>query len=161
MAFHIRKAKQILPKTQSMATAKTYPVPRRLRATCTLDCWCVPNALEVLSARPSLIRKLFVVTGQENVGRYCLKFYRRGEWKLVYVDSAIPCHRSGMPAFTHGDATGIWIDSFTWPALVEKGLAKLHGSYRALEASIHDVANALEDMTEAYQACSRCTRLVM
>ena len=108
------------------------------------DSW-LRNAIEILSAQPSLIRRLFVTTGQEHVGRYCLRFYKNAEWKLVYVDGMIPCTLGETPAFTRGDESN-WIDSFTWVSVVEKALAKLHGSYEAL-TGLHDVASGLEDLT--------------
>ena len=146
-----------------LLTATARPIPPHDVPACNVragllgDSW-LPNALEILSAQPTLVRRMFVVTGQENVGRYCVKIYQNGEWKLVYVDSNIPCQRTGEPAFTRGDPTGMWIDSFTWPSLVEKAFAKLYGSYHALESPVRNVANALEDMTGGVSRRFRCMK---
>ena len=87
------------------------------------DRWIL-NALAVMTARPQTIIALFASTGQEELGRYCLRFFEGGGWRGVFVDDRIPCTPDCSPIFlTSSDPCEIW------PLLVEKGLAKYFATY--------------------------------
>jgi calpain-15 len=103
------------------------------------DCWFL-SALAVVAAREPLLRSLFVETGQESQGRYCLQFFKAGDWVLVYVDDRVPCDAAGKPLYCRSTDP-----NELWPILIEKAYAKLHGSYESLVAGFADYA--LGDMT--------------
>lgn len=103
------------------------------------DCWFL-SALAVMAAKPHLLQQLFVKTGQEKAGRYCVRLFKDGDWINVYVDDRIPCNRADQPIYCKSQDP----DEF-WPCLVEKAYAKVHGSYEALIGGYADYA--LADMT--------------
>ena len=51
------------------------------------------------------------------------------DWKVVLVDDRLPCGADGRPCYSHNPSADVF-----WAAIVEKGLAKLFGSYAATEA---------------------------
>ena len=65
---------------------------------------------------------------------------RKGSIKLTSKRK----HQGGRPIFSTGNDA-------TWPMIIEKAYAKLHGSYANLEGG--SVANALQDLTG--QVCSK------
>jgi calpain-5 len=90
------------------------------------DAWFV-NALSAASAKPKWIKKLFVATGQERQGRYCIQFWKNGDLTNVFVDDRIPCDVLGNPLYCSGaDPNEFWM------MLFEKAYAKLHGCYENL-----------------------------
>ncbi len=103
------------------------------------DLWFL-NALSLVASRPPLLRKLFVATGQEKQGRFCIQFFKEERWRNVPLDDCLPCNALGTPIFaTSTDQNEIW------PMLVEKAYAKLHGCYASI---VHgQVQYALRDLT--------------
>lgn len=87
------------------------------------DRWLL-TSLGMLSARPPCLMALFASTGQEEVGRYCIRFYEQGSWRSVYVDDRLPCGPDYYPLFLTSSSL-----LEAWPPLLEKGLAKYMGSY--------------------------------
>ena len=75
-------------------------------------------------------------------GAFLLKFFKNGEPEYVIVDDYLPLDGQGMPAFTKGGADGLEM----WPAILEKGYAKLYSSYSFIEAG--KVQMSLADLTE-------------
>ena len=72
---------------------------------------------------------------------YTVQVFVHDEWVQVMVDDRLPCDPSTRePLYVrscrHGEL---------WPCLVEKALAKLHGSYAALHGG--SFARALRDLT--------------
>jgi hypothetical protein len=114
------------------------------------DCWFL-SALAVLAGSRERVEALFVSRRNAARGVYTLKFWKRGAWRYVHIDDRVPCGRSGAPL----GARSADVDE-TWPVLVEKAYAKLHGSYEALAASQGGgrTDRALEDLTG-----SRCVRM--
>jgi hypothetical protein len=55
------------------------------------------GALGMLLARRPLLRKLFVPTRQEAHGRYCVQFFKEGNWQPVFMDDLLPCSALGKP----------------------------------------------------------------
>jgi len=93
------------------------------------DRWLV-GAMLLLSARPRLLRHVFVATGQEAMGRYCVRLCRDGMWVNVYVDDSLPCTALGRPLCSHSanpNEVGL--------ALIEKAFAKLLKGWDALGAT--------------------------
>ena len=98
------------------------------------------NALSLVASRPSLLRNLFVATGQEKQGRFCIQFFKEERWLNVFIDDCLPCNYLGVPLFTTSiDPNEIW------PMLLEKAYAKLHGCYESLIRG--QVEYALRDLT--------------
>ena len=62
-------------------------------------------------------------------GKYTMYFCKNGEWVKVTVDDYFPCggHRGG-PLFSRSHGDELWV------LLLEKGYAKLHGSYMLLRS---------------------------
>lgn len=49
----------------------------------------------ILTGQPNLLRSLFVPTGQEEKGRYCIKIFKEANWTNVFVDTRVPCDSTG------------------------------------------------------------------
>ena len=58
-----------------------------------------------------------------------MRFYLNGKEKIIIVDDYIPVVNDGSAAFCRSKVGGEM-----WMSLVEKGWAKLHGSYSAIES---------------------------
>lgn len=50
------------------------------------------SAMVILTSRPRWLRGLFIATGQEELGRYCLRVFKEGNWLNVFVDTRVPYH---------------------------------------------------------------------
>ena len=87
------------------------------------DRWFI-NAVAMCIARPKVVEALFAYTGQEDLGRYCVRFYEGFGWRSVYVDSRIPCSHDGIPLFVRSSD-----QEESWPLLLEKAAAKYFSSY--------------------------------
>ena len=93
------------------------------------DRWLM-SAMLLLSARPRLLRHVFIATGQEAMGRYCVRLCRNGTWVNVYVDDSLPCTALGRPLCSHSanpNEVGF--------SLIEKAWAKLLHGWDALGAT--------------------------
>lgn len=90
------------------------------------DCWLL-SALGVVAMKPAILKHLFVKADGKR-GEYKLRFYREGKWEEVTIDDRFPCGADGKPIFGHcKDPEEIWV------LLIEKALAKLLGTYEALD----------------------------
>ena len=99
-------------------------------------------ALNVLLAKPQVVKALFVKTGQEQShGRYCVRFFKDGIVRRVIVDDLVPCTQLGAPLCALAENE----PGFAWVPIVEKAYAKLHGTYQALAGGTVDYA--LRDLT--------------
>ena len=81
----------------------------------------------MLLVKPWLLTRRFVPTSQEDLGRYCVRFWKDGDWKRVIVDNLVPCDSFGNTLYARGEDT-----SQVWPYVIEKAYAKLHGNYETL-----------------------------
>lgn len=130
------------------------------------DCWFMA-ALSVLAQRPDLVSRLFVDLGKPDIGadgRYRIRLFMDGQWKLYSVDDIFP-HRpegdeksgeravkstreqSGAPklAFAKSSRKPGGRGWQIWCPLVEKAYAKANGSYRSINGGW--VAEGLHDLT--------------
>ena len=76
----------------------------------------------------------------EEIGRYCVRFWKDGNWERVVIDNLIPCDPLGNPLYAKGED-----ESQVWPYVMEKAYAKLHGKYELLKQDSIDYA--LTDLT--------------
>mmetsp|Transcript_82525 Transcript_82525/g.181371 ORF Transcript_82525/g.181371 Transcript_82525/m.181371 type:complete len:636 (+) Transcript_82525:81-1988(+) len=113
------------------------------------DCYFLSGLAAVAHTHPELIKNMFVGTGVMNsLGRsvYRLRFLVDGKEKIVAVDDMVPMKRKAdverkffFANFHAGDNA--------WPALLEKGFAKISGSY--LGISNGQQHEAFQAITEA------------
>jgi Ca2+-binding EF-hand superfamily protein len=94
-----------------------------LKQGCLADLWLL-NAMAATTIRPDLLFYLFAPTGQEDEGRYCVRFYEGGGWRSVYVDDRIPCGLDVKPLFAKSSS-----ESEAWVSIMEKAMAKYLGSF--------------------------------
>ena len=79
---------------------------------------------------PELVRARFETKSVNSAGVYLLTFYVNGVKTPVLVDDHLPVDPSSgkkRPVFAHND------NGVLWGSLLEKGWAKLHGSYARIE----------------------------
>eukprot|EP00197_Chlamydomonas_leiostraca_P015683 CAMPEP_0202877654 /NCGR_PEP_ID=MMETSP1391-20130828/30994_1 /ASSEMBLY_ACC=CAM_ASM_000867 /TAXON_ID=1034604 /ORGANISM="Chlamydomonas leiostraca, Strain SAG 11-49" /LENGTH=254 /DNA_ID=CAMNT_0049559727 /DNA_START=42 /DNA_END=802 /DNA_ORIENTATION=+ len=99
------------------------------------------GALAAVACRQDALLDLIVSDDQAVHGLYTLQFYKHGCWQRVVVDSYLPCvEGEDRLAFACSGHVGE-----LWPSFLEKGYAKLHGSYYALEGG--SVTECLTDLT--------------
>ena len=108
------------------------------------DRWIL-DAVAVVISSPRIVRYLFATTGQEDVGRFCVRLFECRGWQSFFIDDRIPCNPLHDPAFM-----GSSCDNECWPMILEKGIAKKLGSYGHIAACgirYDAVENALRWLT--------------
>lgn len=134
------------------------------------DCWLLA-AFSILTCSPKLVKDICVIQDPE-VGVYGFVFYRDGDWHQTIIDDKLylraPSYDEsgdvvlGMYGVQQSDQERSYNDLFqtgskslyfaacrdeneTWVPLLEKALAKAHGSYSALSGG--QTGEAIEDLT--------------
>ena len=64
------------------------------------------------------------------LGLYKIRLCDRGIWRVITIDDMLPVTESNASVFTRGQRKQLFA------SLIEKALAKMHGSYKALEFSM-------------------------
>lgn len=87
------------------------------------SCWYL-SSLSLLTNHPKYFEKIFLTREINDRGIYKFSLCIRGMWKTITVDDFIPCNLTSQRtvfAQIH--------DNQLFTALLEKALAKVHGSY--------------------------------
>lgn len=90
-------------------------------------CWFL-SALSVLAEKPELVEQIIVNKQYTEYGIYLLRLCKDGCWSVIQVDDHLPCNKDKMLVFSKGLRKQLWVP------LIEKALAKLYGSYEAIES---------------------------
>eukprot|EP00727_Mastigamoeba_balamuthi_P002896 m51a1_g12603 hypothetical protein (769) ;mRNA; r:414-3348 len=90
------------------------------------DCWFCQAVAAIAQQNPQRLEDLFLQKQYSKYGVYCLKLFVDNSWYYVVIDDYIPC-ANNKPAFAHSKSP-----NETWVGLLEKALAKCHGSYQAM-----------------------------
>jgi hypothetical protein len=106
------------------------------------DCWLL-STCAAIAKREDLIQRVIAddqpLFGPSYTGLVCVRLYRFGYWRNVYIDDRLPM-RDGALCYGHCMSPNEF-----WVPLVEKALAKLHGSYEAIEGGMP--IEAMVDLT--------------
>jgi calpain-15 len=92
------------------------------------DCWLLA-CLSCAAEFPGLIEQLFLDKVLTENGKYRLKLFDGNQWQEIVIDDFIPCLQ-GQPAFSKPHDNELWV------LLAEKAVAKLCGSYAAMEGGM-------------------------
>ena len=103
--------------------------PDDIHQGCLGDCYFLA-VLSALAEFPERIKALFVTQEVNKAGIYLMKFHINGVEKLVMVDDYLPVRQEGGLAFAGAKEGELWV------SLLEKGWAKLHGTYARVESGI-------------------------
>ena len=97
------------------------------------SCTWMLESLNALIRSGGRIESLVTPKQLSHGGVYTVKLFIDGKWRWIVIDDWIPLDSERMPVFcsTGGDpSAGVWI------SLIEKAIAKLHGSYQAIDMSV-------------------------
>ncbi|KAJ9471395.1 Calpain-D [Diplonema papillatum] len=111
-------------RTQA-AVFKTSPKPQQVDQGSLGDGWLV-SVIALLAERPSLVHRLFPDAEKRRAGYAKLRLCDHGMWATDYLDNFLPCLPGGGCRFARSSASGLWV------SMLEKAVAKRHGSYGAL-----------------------------
>ena len=103
------------------------------------------GAMALLATRPELLVHLFALTDHLDRGILTLRIFKHGTWIPITIDAMLPCGPDGKVAFCSSAAA-----DELWPALLTKAMAKLYGSYAALDGG--DLVDALIDLSAGHVA---------
>ena len=91
------------------------------------------HAFTILSRHPHLLRKLLPSTATAmNYSIFSARVYWNGLWKEMVIDGFFPCYPQHGP-IASAMVTTLENETILWPLVLEKAVAKLFGSYRALQ----------------------------
>eukprot|EP00818_Percolomonas_sp_WS_P008752 CAMPEP_0117436956 /NCGR_PEP_ID=MMETSP0759-20121206/1275_1 /TAXON_ID=63605 /ORGANISM="Percolomonas cosmopolitus, Strain WS" /LENGTH=1126 /DNA_ID=CAMNT_0005228573 /DNA_START=161 /DNA_END=3541 /DNA_ORIENTATION=- len=104
------------------------------------NCYLLSALGALTRHHPKLIHKLFTTKTFNRFGIYEMRICFCGEWKKVQVDDFLPVNDDANRAkYVHTH------HSVIWPAILEKGYAKLYGTFLTLKRGKSE--NAMTDLT--------------
>lgn len=106
-------------------TLKNSPCPDNVVQGAIGSCWYL-SALAALVTKKDIFDKLFITKECNEQGIYQFNLCIRGQWNKVVVDDFLPCYINKKVVFAHIDDNQLFV------ALLEKCLAKIHGSYSSI-----------------------------
>lgn len=126
-----------------MAAGLLNPRPGRVYQGALEDFYLV-QAMQAVSMKPQCIRDVFANMEFSNpsLGLFIIRLFKHSQWMPVVIDDAIPMDHRYNPLCSSSE----FYPSFSWPSLIEKAYAKLHGSWEALGGGGH-VEEAMADLT--------------
>ena len=92
------------------------------------NCWFMHGA-SVVAQKPGRLEKVFHNQELSPNGIYAVDFYVLGVRTTVVVDDIIPLNNRGQPIFAKVSEE----TQALWPLILEKAIAKVHGSYSSIE----------------------------
>jgi len=100
--------------------------------------------MQTVGMKPWLIGQIFadMQFSSPNIGVFILRLYKHGQWHHVKVDGALPMDKGQNPLCSRSE----FFPAFSWPSIIEKAYAKLHGSWEGLGGGGH-VEEVLTDLT--------------
>ncbi|UJR19654.1 hypothetical protein I4U23_022789 [Adineta vaga] len=91
------------------------------------DCWLI-SALSLIADIPKILYKVMITKQYNPAGLYKIRLCNRGIWQIVTIDDLLPVTEFNSLVFTRSKKKQLFA------SLIEKALAKMYGSYKALES---------------------------
>ena len=108
------------------------------------NCWLLAALASVSAGQKRRIYDMFSPSSYNPYGVYSVRFFIDGTPRYLVIDDLLPCNDDGQPIFSHSRD---WREF--WVCLLEKALAKLYGSYLAI-----DNGSALAGKESSVFACA-------
>ncbi|CAF4410256.1 unnamed protein product [Rotaria socialis] len=91
------------------------------------NCWLIA-ALSLIAEVPQILYKVMITKRHNPVGLYRVRLCNQGIWQVVTIDDLLPVSTSNSLVFSRSKKKQLFAP------LIEKALAKMHGSYMALKS---------------------------
>lgn len=113
-----------------------------------LDDKYLVQALFAVGTKGQLIRDVFADLQYSDPQKayFVLRFYKNSQWVEVNIDDFLPMEKEGGDGVDPFGCKGEFWPAHAWPSLIEKGYAKLHGSYESIGGGGH-VEDVMIDVT--------------
>lgn len=99
------------------------------------------SALEFIASKPALIERIFVVKTPNDLGILELNMCIGGEFYKITIDDFFPASRDGNPLYSSTKSKDLWAMA------IEKGVAKVCGTYKRMASSSFTIGDAFELLT--------------